>query len=73
MCCVLIARVSENQANWSGLLKGECVETVIVASGNYMEDAVIQHHALEFFSRIALDANAASRSARTTACGRCWR
>ena len=49
--------MSENQANWSGLLKGECVETVIVASTNYMEDAVIQHHALEFFSRIALDAN----------------
>ena len=55
VCCVLIARVSERKENWSSLLKGECVETVIVASVNFMEDAAIQHHALEFFSRIATD------------------
>lgn len=54
--CVLIARVSENKNNWSSLLKGECVETVIVASNAFPDDSDIQHHALEFFSRMAEDA-----------------
>ena len=55
VACTLIAHVSENKNNWSNLLKGECVETVIVASITYPEDADIQHYALEFFSRISSD------------------
>ena len=58
--CVLIARVSENKNNWSDLLKGECVETVIVASNTFPDNAAIQHHALEFFSRMAEDAECRS-------------
>ena len=55
VACVLLARVSENRSNWTSLLKGEGVEAVIVASNTFPEDADIQHHALEFFSRIAAD------------------
>ena len=52
---VLLAHVSENQENWSSLLKGECIETAVVASKNFINDAEIQHYALEFFSRTATD------------------